>query len=333
MSHPLLRVEDLTVEFQTDTHRFRVVEGLSLSIAAGETVGLVGESGSGKTVTALAILRLIDPRAEIVAGHIWLQGEDLVRKTEAEMRLIRGRKIAMIFQEPMTALNPSYTVGEQVAEVYRYQLRTSRAEAKRRALDMFERVKLASPRTIYGKYAHELSGGMRQRVMIAAALACKPDLLIADEPTTALDVSIQAQILALLQDLQAEMGMAVLFVSHNLEVVAELCNRVAVIYAGNLVEVAAVDTLFRRPAHPYTGGLLRSIPRRRQTLQPITGSIFEPHAPPPGCRFHPRCPYAEARCIEEVPGLRPVKGDGSRENAPEAHVAACHFPLGQQREC
>jgi len=328
VSHPLLRVEDLTVEFQTDTHRFRAVEGLSLSIGAGDTVGLVGESGSGKTVTALAMLRLIEPRAEIVAGHIWFRGEDIVRKTEAEMRLIRGRKIAMIFQEPMTSLNPSYTVGEQVAEVYRYQLRTSRADAKRMAFEMFDRVKLPSPQTTYGKYAHELSGGMRQRAMIAAALACTPDLLIADEPTTALDVSIQAQILALLQDLQREMGMAVLFISHNLEVVGELCKRVAVIYGGKLVEVGSVEDIFQRPAHPYTSGLLRSIPRRRQTLEPITGSIFEPHSPPPGCRFHPRCPYAEARCIEEIPGLRPTNGDGSLKNAPDVHVAACHFPLG-----
>ncbi len=327
MSTPLLRIEDLTVEFDTDSRRFRAVDGLSLTIDAGETVGLVGESGSGKTVTALSIMRLMDPRAEIVNGQIWFNEEDLLRKTEAEMRRVRGRRIAMVFQEPMTSLNPSYAVGEQVAEVFQYQLHTSRSDAKRRALDVFDRVKLPSPRTVYTKYPHELSGGMRQRVMIAAALACKPDMLIADEPTTALDVSIQAQILALLHEIQAALGMAVLFITHNLEVVAELCKRVAVIYGGKLVEMGTVDALFQKPAHPYTEGLLRSIPRRGQTLRPIAGAIFDPQCPPPGCHFHPRCVYAQDPCRENAPVLKPLRSVEFEEGATKTRLVSCHFPV------
>jgi oligopeptide/dipeptide ABC transporter ATP-binding protein len=298
-----------------------------LAVDKGETVGLVGESGSGKTVTALSVMRLMDPRAEIVNGQIWFQGEDLLRKTETQMRRVRGRRIAMVFQEPMTSLNPSHTVGEQVAEVFQYQLHTSRSDAKRRALDVFDRVKLPSPRTMYTKYPHELSGGMRQRVMIAAALACKPDMLIADEPTTALDVSIQAQILALLQEIQAALGMAVLFITHNLEVVAELCKHVAVIYGGKIVEAGTVDTLFRKPAHPYTEGLLRSIPRRGQALRPIAGAIFDPQFPPPGCHFHPRCAYVQDRCREEAPMLKPARSIGFDEGAPKPRLVSCHFPI------
>ena len=323
----LLRIEDLTVEFDADSRRFRAVDGLSLAVDTGETVGLVGESGSGKTVTALSIMRLMDPRAEIVNGQIWFQGEDLLRKTETEMRRVRGRKIAMVFQEPITSLNPAYTVGEQVAEVFQYQLYTGRSDAKRRALDVFDRVKPPSPRTMYTKYPHELSGGMRQRVMIAAALACKPDMLIADEPTTALDVSIQAQILALLREIQAALGMAVLFITHNLEVVAELCKRVAVIYGGKIVEAGTVDSLFQKPAHPYTEGLLRSIPRRGQTLRPIAGAIFDPQFPPPGCHFHPRCAYVQDRCREEAPVLKPARSIGSDEGAPKPRLVSCHFPI------
>ena len=233
----------------------------------------------------------------------------------------------MIFQEPMTSLNPAYTVGEQVAEIYRHQLHATRVDAKRSALEMFERVKLPSSLTVYSKYPHELSGGMRQRVMIAAAIACKPELLIADEPTTALDVSIQAQILALLQELQSEMGMAVLFISHNLEVVAELCKRVAVIYGGSIVEVGSVDRLFQSPAHPYTEGLLRSIPQRGEILRPITGAIFDPQFPPSGCRFHPRCPYAQKRCRDEIPAFGPLKNQALQEDASGPHGVSCHFPL------
>jgi peptide/nickel transport system ATP-binding protein len=326
----LIHVEELIVEFDTESGRFRAVDGLSLAICPGETVGLVGESGSGKTVTALSIMRLTDPRAQIVGGRIWFMQEDLLTKTDAEMRGIRGRRIGMVFQEPMTSLNPAYTVGEQVAEIYRHQLQADRLTAKQRTLEMFERVKLPASRTVYSKYPHELSGGMRQRVMIAAAIACKPHLLIADEPTTALDVSIQAQILALLQELQREMGMAVLFISHNLEVVAELCKRVAVIYGGKLVEVGSVDRLFQNPAHPYTEGLLRSIPQRGETLRPITGAIFDPRFPPSGCRFHPRCPYAQERCRNDVPEFAPVKEQPPQESLARVHEAACHFPLDDQ---
>lgn len=323
----LLRVQDLTVEFRAEANHFRAVEELSLTIHAGDIVGLVGESGSGKTVTALSIMRLIDPRAQIVNGQIWFLEEDLLRKTEAEMRIVRGRKIAMIFQEPMTSLNPSYTVGEQVAEVYRHQLQTNRADAKRKALEMFDRVKLPLAQTLYAKYPHELSGGMRQRVMIAAALACGPELLIADEPTTALDVSIQAQILVLLRELQLEMGMAVLFISHNLEVVAELCKRVAVIYGGKLVEVGSVDTIFQSPAHPYTEGLLRSIPHRGQPLRPIAGAIFDLQTPPSGCRFHPRCPYAQERCARDIPELRPLKSQSPQGDSADSRMVSCYFPV------
>ncbi|MGH7843612.1 MAG: ABC transporter ATP-binding protein [Candidatus Binatia bacterium] len=323
----LIHVEDLIVEFRTESGRFRAVDSLSLALHPGETVGLVGESGSGKTVTALSIMRLMDERAEIVGGRIWFMQEDLLKKTDAEMRRIRGRRIGMIFQEPMTSLNPAYIVGEQIAEIYRHQLQATRAQAKRSALEMFERVKLPSSKAVYTKYPHELSGGMRQRVMIAAAIACKPDLLIADEPTTALDVSIQAQILALLQELQSEMGMAVLFISHNLEVVAELCTQVAVVYGGNLVEVGSVDRLFQSPAHPYTEGLLRSIPQRGATLRPIAGAIFDPRFPPSGCRFHPRCPYAQERCRDEIPAFGPLKNQTLQKDASDPHGVSCHFPL------
>jgi oligopeptide/dipeptide ABC transporter ATP-binding protein len=327
--NPLLRIENLTIEFRTEAGRLRVVDDLSLVIHGGETVGLVGESGSGKTVTALSIMKLMHPRAEVVGGRIWFKEEDVLRKSEAEMRGVRGRRIAMVFQEPMTSLNPSYSVGEQVAEVFRYQFNASRAQAKRRALEVFDRVKLPSARAVYAKYPHELSGGMRQRVMIAAALACKPDMLIADEPTTALDVSIQAQILALMQELQREMGMAVLFISHNLEVVAELCERVAVIYGGSLVEVGRADRLFQSPAHPYTEGLLRSIPQRGEVLRPIAGTIFDPQFPPSGCRFHPRCPYAQARCRDEIPFFRFVRHSVPGERASSPHGVSCHFPLSK----
>ena len=297
-----------------------------MTIEAGEAFGLVGESGSGKSMTALSIMRLLDPQAEVVSGRIWFKGEDLLEKDPGEMQAIRGRRISMIFQEPMSSLNPSFSVGEQVAEVYRQHFRLNRHDAKVQAIEMFERVKLPRAKEMYGKYPHEFSGGMRQRVMIAAALACKPDLVIADEPTTALDVTIQAQILSILQELQREIGTALLFISHNLEVVAQLCDRVAVMYAAKLMEVAEAATLFRTPAHPYTDGLLRSIPRRGEPLRTIPGMVCDLVSPPSGCRFHPRCTYAQAKCETTVPPLDVLHTDGTPQSA-NVRWSACHFPL------
>jgi oligopeptide/dipeptide ABC transporter ATP-binding protein len=321
----VLRVENLTVDLRLEGGDLRPVDGVSFAIEAGEAFGLVGESGSGKSMTALAIMRLLDPRAAITDGHVWFQEEDLASKDQAAMQRVCGRQLAMIFQEPMTSLNPAFTIGEQIAEMYRYHLGLGVGDARRRAVAMLERVQIAHAREMYGKYPHEFSGGMRQRVMIAMALACEPALLIADEPTTALDVTIQAQILGLLQELQREMGMALLFISHNLEVVAQLCGRVAVMYAAKLAEVGETVALFEAPAHPYTEGLIRSIPRRGRPLRAIPGSICDLRAPPPGCRFHSRCGYAQARCASEVPPLRALPGAGRADGARQV---ACHFPVG-----
>ena len=322
---PVLEVQDLTVDFQLDTGILRAVDGISFSIDAGQVMGLVGESGSGKSVTALSIMRLLDPQADITNGHIFFHGEDLTELSESEMRMIRGRRIGMIFQEPMTSLNPAYTVGEQVAEVYRRHLHRGFGEAKRDTIAMFERVKIPRARDMYGKFPHEFSGGMRQRVMIAMALACGPDLLIADEPTTALDVTIQAQVLSILQDLQRDMGLALLFISHDLEVVATLCDNVAVMYGARIMETSESSALFLAPRHPYTDGLLRSIPRRGKPLKAIAGSIFDLRNPPTGCRFHPRCPYAEDRCVTDAPVLRAL--EPAAGGADDGRRVACHFPL------
>ena len=324
---PILDVQNLTVDFHLDDGgTLRAVDGTSFTIDSGEVLGLVGESGSGKSVTALSIMRLLDLQADITAGRILFDGEDLAEKTETEMRTIRGQRISMIFQEPMTSLNPAYTVGDQVSEVYRHHLHMSFGDSKRRAIEMFERVKIPRPSDTYGKFPHEFSGGMRQRVMIAIALACGPDLLIADEPTTALDVTIQAQVLSVIQDLQHDMGLALLFISHDLEVVAQLCDNVAVMYGARIMEVGESTSLFTAPSHPYTDGLLRSIPRRGQPLTPIAGTIFDLRTPPDGCRFHPRCPYAEDRCRRETPVLRELEAAG------DGRQAACHFPLGAGAE-
>ena len=318
----ILDVQHLTVDFALDDGgTLRAVDDTSFTIDSGEVLGLVGESGSGKSVTALSIMRLLDSQADITAGRILFDGEDLATKSEAEMRTIRGQRISMIFQEPMTSLNPAYTVGDQVSEVFRHHLHMNFGDSKRRAIEMFERVKIPRPKDTYGKFPHEFSGGMRQRVMIAIALACGPDLLIADEPTTALDVTIQAQVLSVIQDLQHDMGLALLFISHDLEVVAQMCDRVAVMYGARLMEVGESTSLFTGPRHPYTDGLLRSIPRRGQPLTPIAGTIFDLRSPPDGCRFHPRCPYAEDRCRRETPELRAL------EPAGDGRLAACHFPL------
>ena len=318
----VVEVEDLTVEFPLPRGRLRAVDGISFAIEQGEAFGLVGESGSGKSVTALALLRLLEPAAEVTCRHLWFKGEDLPAKNAHEMRAIRGRHIGMVFQDPMTSLNPAFSVGEQIAEVYRYHLRLGRSEGAQRALDALDRVRLPQAREMYHRYPHEFSGGMRQRVMIAMAIACEPDLLIADEPTTALDVTIQAQILALLDELRRERRMALLFISHNLEVVAQTCDRVAVMYAGRLMEEAEPGALFDAPAHPYTEGLLRSIPQRERSLRAIPGAICDLVAPPSGCRFHPRCGHAQEQCRTVEPALLPMAGSPGRRTA-------CHFPLGQ----
>jgi oligopeptide/dipeptide ABC transporter ATP-binding protein len=307
VSEPLLEVRDLRTHFPTDEGVVRAVDGVSLDVRAGETLALVGESGSGKSVTSLSILRLVGGGAgRIVGGSIRFRGRDLLALPEEAMRAVRGREISMVFQEPMTSLNPVFTCGDQVAEVLEVHERMPRAAARARAVELLRHVGMPDPEQRAREYPHQLSGGMRQRVMIAMALACRPALLIADEPTTALDVTIQAQILELLRRLRAETGMAVLLITHDLGVVAESADRVAVMYAGQVVEYAPVASLFARPGHPYTAGLLASLPRlgrREERLRVIPGGVPDPLAFPAGCRFHPRCPIAQERCRREEPRL------------------------------
>ena len=315
----LLDVKGLRTEFRSGGSSFAAVDGISFSLAPGETLGIVGESGCGKSVTSLSIMRLVpNPPGRITAGEIRLEGRNLLDLPESDMRAVRGDDIAMIFQEPMTSLNPVQTVGEQIVEAVQLHRSLSAAEARGRALEMLRLVKIPSPETRLDEYPHQLSGGMRQRVMIAMALACDPKLLIADEPTTALDVTIQAQILDLLRDLRDRTGAAIMLITHDLGVVAELAHRVIVMYAGRIVEEAPVGLLFSDPQHPYTLGLLGSIPRLGsdgdERLTAIEGVVPNPYAPPPGCRFSPRCALADAQCRAEQPTLREV--------AP-GHRAAC----------
>ena len=308
MSEPLLQVEDLRVYFDTEEGESRAVDGVSLDIRPGETLGLVGESGCGKSLTALSILGLVPspPSRTLPGSSVRLRGEELIGAPGARLRGIRGAEIAMIFQEPMTSLNPVYRVGDQVAEAVRMHRHMGRAELRDEVLHLLERVGLPDPERARRAYPHELSGGMRQRAMIAMAVACGPSLLIADEPTTALDVTIQAQILELLDSLRREIGMALLLISHDLAVISQVADRVAVMYAGQVVEQAATADLFREPTHPYAEGLLRSVPSIDapvERLVVIPGQV--PHAArwPPACRFHPRCPYAWERCEAEEPPL------------------------------
>ena len=307
MSEPLLEVRDLRTQFHTEDGVVRAVDGVSFELRAGETLAVVGESGSGKSVTSLSILRLVaSPPGRIAGGQVRLRGRDLLALPESAMRGVRGREISMIFQEPQTSLNPVHTCGAQIAEVVETHERTGWRTARARAIEMLRLVGIPAPEQRADEYPHQLSGGMRQRVMIAMALACRPAVLIADEPTTALDVTIQAQILELLADLRRELGMAVLLITHDLGVVAETADRVAVMYAGQIVESADVRSLFRRPLHPYTAGLLASLPRlgrRTERLRTIPGGVPNPARFPAGCRFHPRCPLAQARCREAEPAL------------------------------
>jgi oligopeptide/dipeptide ABC transporter ATP-binding protein len=313
MSAPLLSVKDLSTAFGSAT----VVDRVSFDLAAGEVLGIVGESGSGKSVTALSIMRLISHPGRITTGSVHFEGEDLLAKSEAEMRKIRGDRISMIFQEPMTSLNPVFTVGDQIMETLRQHQGMDRAAARRRAVELLKLVEIPSAERRVDEYPHQMSGGMRQRVMIAIALACSPKLLIADEPTTALDVTIQAQILDLLRQLQSELGMAVILITHDLGVVAEFVQRVIVMYAARGAETGTVTNLFNTPLHPYTEGLLASVPQLDHVvdrLSAIEGSIPSPHDFPQGCRFHPRCRYAKEPCTVIVPKLM--------ELAP-GHRAAC----------
>ena len=308
---PLLEVRGLRTHFATEDGIVRAVDGVDLEIRPGQTLGVVGESGCGKSVTALSIMRLVaPPSGRIAGGQILFEGRDLVPLPDAEMNVVRGARISMVFQEPMTSLNPLQRVGDQVAEALRLHEGLSNRAARDRAVEMFQAVGIPSPAQRYDAYAHELSGGMRQRVMIAMALACRPALLIADEPTTALDVTIQAQILDLLRDLQAELGMAVMLITHDLGVIAEMADHVAVMYAGRVVEQAPGARLFESPQHPYTQGLLASIPTletpRDARLNVIRGSVPNLANLPSGCAFAARCPHVFARCRVEVPSLLPV---------------------------
>jgi peptide/nickel transport system ATP-binding protein len=314
---PLLRVKDLVTSFRTRDGSLRAVDEVSFDVPEGATVGIVGESGCGKSVTALSILRLIPyPQGRIERGVIELRGKDLLRLSEREMQQVRGNEISMIFQEPMTSLNPVYTVGAQIVEAIRLHRDASRREARERALEMLRLVGIPAPDTNIDAYPHELSGGMRQRVMIAMALACEPSLLIADEPTTALDVTIQAQILQLLASLREKLGMSVLLITHDLGVIAEVASLVVVMYAGRVVETAPAAKIFEHPRHPYTRGLLRSLPAfeagRRVRLPVIEGIVPDLSALPPGCRFADRCPMVIPDCREEEPLLEPVRGDATQ---------------------
>ena len=306
----LLQIRDLHTHFQTPQGAAaRAVDGVSLRVAAGEVLGIVGESGCGKSVLALSILRLLPmPPAVFAGGEIIFRGRNLLTLSEREIRNIRGNEISMIFQEPMTALNPVFTIGNQLAEVFRIHQGASRSEARANAVDMLETVGVPIPGNRVKEYPHELSGGIRQRVMIAMALACRPKLLIADEPTTALDVTIQAQILDLMERLRQELGTAIILITHDLGVIAEISHRVVVIYAGRIMEQATTLELFDRPLHPYTRGLMQAIPspeatRKSQDLYEIRGVVPSLLALPQGCRFHPRCPYVQDICKEREPGL------------------------------
>jgi oligopeptide/dipeptide ABC transporter ATP-binding protein len=315
-----LEIRGLRTEFRVGGRWYPAVRDLSLSVAKNETLAIVGESGSGKSVTALSILRLLPQAgARIGAGEIQFNGRDLVQLSEREMSTVRGNSIAMIFQEPMTSLNPTMTVGEQIAEAITIHRKVSRAEAMAEALRLLREVKIPSAESRLHDYPHQFSGGMRQRVMIAMALACRPKVLLADEPTTALDVTIQAQVLMQLDELKEAYGMSVLFITHNLGVVAQIADRVAVMYAGEVVELANVDALFAQPTHPYTEALLRAMPRADRAtdnLEPIPGSVPAVTAMPAGCAYAPRCPYRQPSCEEERPELLPLNDTGHLVRCP-----------------
>jgi peptide/nickel transport system ATP-binding protein/oligopeptide transport system ATP-binding protein len=314
----LLRIQDLRTVFRSSNGDIAAVDGVTLDVPRGKTLGIVGESGCGKSMLSLSIMRLVPQPGRIAQGNVMLEGRDLAALSPAEMRAVRGAEIAMIFQEPMTSLNPVHSIGNQLVEAMRaHDPNASAAELRDRAIEALRRVRIPSPERRFAEYPHQLSGGMRQRVMIAMALACRPRLLIADEPTTALDVTVQAQILDLLRDLQAETGMSVILITHDLGVVAEMADEVAVMYAGRVVERGTAKDIFEDPQHPYTIGLLGSVPRieeDRERLLSIEGSVPPPFAFPRGCRFNPRCPFAIRACTEIDPPLRELS---------PGHRAAC----------
>jgi peptide/nickel transport system ATP-binding protein/oligopeptide transport system ATP-binding protein len=307
----LLRIEGLRTVFRSMAGDIPAVDGVDIEVPKGRTLGIVGESGCGKSVLSLSVMRLVARPGRIAAGRIMFEGRDLLELDEASMRGMRGADLAMIFQEPLTSLNPVHKIGFQITEAMRaHDPKASAQVLKARAIAALKRVRIPAPERRFDEYPHQLSGGMRQRVMIAMALSCQPKLLIADEPTTALDVTIQAQILDLLRELQAEFGMSIILITHDLGVIAEMADEVAVMYAGRIVERASASKLFEDPQHPYTIGLLGSVPRldeERETLLAIEGSVPPPFALPAGCRFHPRCPFAEDACTKEVPALKSIQ--------------------------
>ena len=320
MTDPVLQLEDLTVRFHLKRGQLTAIDGVTFTVHRGETFGLVGESGSGKTATARSVMRLIPiPPGEVVRGRILFEGTNILEYSPQQMRELRGKKIAMVFQEPMSALNPVFTVGKQIADALRTNLGISKKEAKTRVIELLQLVGIPSPASRYDNYVHEFSGGMRQRVMLAMALSCNPTFLIADEPTTALDVTIQATILELIRSMIERFHMSLIFITHNLGVVAHTCDTIGVMYASHLVELGTKNELFAHPLHPYTIGLLNSIPRldtKTKYLTPITGSVCNMLEPPQGCKFHPRCAHAMDICTQEVPRLQEVAPD---------HFVACHL--------
>ncbi|MBP8306862.1 MAG: ABC transporter ATP-binding protein [Burkholderiaceae bacterium] len=329
----MLEVRDLRTWFETDRGLFRAVDGISFDVGRGRTVGLVGESGCGKSVTSLSLMGLVpSPPGQVSAQSIRFEGQDLLGLSPQARRMLRGDRMSMVFQEPMTSLNPVHTIGRQIVEAIRAHSDMSAQAARARAIEVLELVRIPSAAQRFDDFPHHLSGGMRQRVMIAMALACEPALLIADEPTTALDVTIQAQILELLRDLQQRLGMAILIITHDLGVIAELVDEVIVMYAGKIVESAPVDALFNDPQHPYTIGLLGSIPRLdvdRERLATIEGSVPSPANQPVGCRFAPRCPFADARCHAQAPTLREL-GSGHQVACWKAPVELLSHEAGAQ---
>ncbi len=319
MGEPLLSLRNLVTDFTLKRGTLRAVDQISFHLEKGQTFGLVGESGSGKSVTALSILRLNPSPPARMSGKILFEGEDLLSKPLAEMRDIRGRKISMIFQEPMTSLNPALTIERQISETIMLHQKVNRKEAREKTIGMLDLVSIPSPKERLKSYPHEFSGGMRQRVMIAMALSCNPSLLIADEPTTALDVTVEANFLDFLTDMMQRFAMSLIYITHDLFVIRQICNEVAVMYASNIVEQARTTQLFQNPLHPYTKGLMKCIPDRREKkkfLDPIKGVVCSLLSPPPGCKFHPRCSEAKQICTTEKPILREVE---------PGHWTSCHL--------
>ena len=317
MTEKLLEITDLRTYFFTEAGVVRAVDGISVDVKSGETIGLVGESGSGKSVTAQSALRIVPRPGRIVDGSIKFEGEDLLAKSEDEMRKYRGPKMAVVFQDPTTSLNPVYTVEKQLTDILMLHKDLTKQDARKSALSLLERVKISEPEKRLRAYPHELSGGMKQRIAIARALSCEPRLLFADEPTTNLDVTIQAQVLDLLKQLQKELGMTMVMITHDMGIIADMTERVTVLYAGKVMEVAETKSVFTDPKHPYTEALLKAVPSVAQTrtLEVIPGNIPNLIEPPTGCVFHPRCKYAKEICMKEVPKL---------EKAAEGHYVACH---------